>query len=468
MSEYDELQPNAVDMETAFLGAVLGDPSLVAEYADVLEPGDFFLIRNAWVWEAVLALSARRDDIDNATVSEELKGRGRLVDVGGPAYILKLMVQGGLSIYAGTYAQLILRASFRRKALLMAQDIAKTATNGDIDAEGILARVDALASRLHTAMPTEASYHAGAHAQDDYEAIVATRVSEQSPENFTVHLDSLERYVPAIKPGKLIVISGLSGHGKTIMMEEWAEWLAMLGHRVLYVTTELTAEDHLDRRYTRHSEMSYARIITPTETVQTSIRGLRAKLGAWQHNIDFWEVNEPGHESVIAQMRRAFQHGRRVFFVDYFWEILADDQRSTVDRAVKALHTFAKTTNSLVVVGSQLTETEHGLRTYGTRRLDQKAAVHLQIGRAERLKVPAVYTVNGRVVEVDVGEPDRFRDLEIVKNTYGPAHVAVRIFMDGERLRFVDEQFVSYGVTKTARVEQSAAVDMAAVFRGGE
>lgn len=469
MADYTGEQPNTAELEEKFLAACFIAPEMVADFADTLQPGDFFIIRHAWVWEAMVTLHGQGMNIDNATVAEEMKARGRLAEVGGPAGIIKLMCHPPTYYYAPTYAEMIRRAAYRRKALALASDMAKQAWSADITERDIQARIEGLVARLRAALPGDDGYHEGEHAQTDYEAIIAARLHEGAPDNFPVHLDALERYIPVIKPGKLVVLSGLSGHGKTIFMEEWAEWLAMLGNRVLYVTTELTAEDHLDRRYTRHSALPYQRIIAPTDEVKAAIEALRAKLGTWQHNLDFWEVNELGHEQVIAQMRRAHQHGRRAFFVDYFWEILEDDQRSTIDAAVKALHTFAKTTDSLVVVGSQLTETEHGLRTYGTRRLEQKCAVHLQIGRADKLKVPATYRLNGRVIELEAGEPDRFRELTIVKNTYGPAHVSVKLFLDGERLRFVDESLIGYGVARANRTPAATVTpDVLDVFRGGE
>lgn len=72
MTHYEELAPNVTDIEATFLSAMFITPDLVVQYADRLKPGDFFLTRNAWVWEAMCALAERGEGIDNATVSEEL------------------------------------------------------------------------------------------------------------------------------------------------------------------------------------------------------------------------------------------------------------------------------------------------------------------------------------------------------------------------------------------------------------
>lgn len=470
MTHYEELAPNVTDIEATFLSAMFITPDLVVQYADRLKPGDFFLTRNAWVWEAMCALAERGEGIDNATVSEELKRGGRLTEIGGPTYILKIMTTPGVALYADSYANLILRAAFRRKALAVASDLAKCAYNMDMTEEDLMVRLETLSARLRQAMPGDDGYHVGERAQLDYEDIINARLQDSVPDNFAVHLEALEHHVPAIKPGKMVVISGLSGHGKTILMEEWAEWLAMLGNRVLYITTELTAEDHLDRRYVRHAGLSYARIIAPTDDVRARIHELRERLGAWQHNLDFWEVSEPGYERVIAQMRRAHQHGRRAFFVDYFWEILEDDQRLTIDRAVKALHAFAKTTGSLVVVGSQVSETEQGLRIYGTRRLNHKAALHLQLQPSEKAKVTETYRLGERIIEVEPGGRLPWKTVRIEKNTFGPEGVEIKLFMDGARFRFVDESQVAYGLPPAPRNAAQAAPKFLGdeeVWRGG-
>ncbi|GIV82083.1 MAG: hypothetical protein KatS3mg051_1437 [Anaerolineae bacterium] len=440
------------ELEQALLATIMYYPECADAVVGVVNERDFYIQRHGWIWQAIVALRARGDSPDVFAVSAELRRMGKLAETEEP-YLTYLLGRPGTPEAVTTYANLLQRASYRRKLVLLAQDIARRAFDEETDEVALQERLEELVRRARQTLPVQSCLARGSLAQEYYENLIRERVEQRVPDVFPVHVNALERYVPPIKPGRLVIVSGLSGHGKTIFMEQWAEWLAMLGHRVLYITTELTAEDHLDRRYVRHTGLPYSNLLQPTENDLNAVVAARSQLGSWQHNIDFWETQGAAQDAVLTQMRRAHQFGVRAFFVDYFWEILADNQHSTVDSAVRALHQLAVSTKSLVVVGSQLTETNDGLRTYGTRRLEQKAALHLRLEPAEKVKVLTTYRVDDRVIEAEPDEPDPMRHLAIVKNTYGPAHVSVRIFLDGERLRFVDEEYVGYGAPRSLAPE---------------
>ena len=179
----------------------------------------------------------RGDGIDNLTLCEEIKRiPARLAEIGGAAYITRLQTCSSNPFtypeVIRTYAQFILTESYRRKANAMASDIAKSVQNSEIPPHDIQTRIETMTTRLRTALPGESDYHAGKEAHAEYTQIIQARMADDAPENFMMYYDGFEPYVASIKPGKLVVISGLSGYGKTIFMEEWAEWLAMLGHRV--------------------------------------------------------------------------------------------------------------------------------------------------------------------------------------------------------------------------------------------
>lgn len=79
-----------VQAEKAVLGAVLASATR-AQVGD-LRPEDFSEPAHQHIWEAVCGLFAQGASVDHLSLSESLKVRGRLVEVGGPAYIMRLDV----------------------------------------------------------------------------------------------------------------------------------------------------------------------------------------------------------------------------------------------------------------------------------------------------------------------------------------------------------------------------------------
>ena len=68
----DQLAPHSIEAEESVLGSVLLNPKALLEVAAFLQPDDFYIVRHAWIWEAVLNLHNRRDPIDFTTVVNEL------------------------------------------------------------------------------------------------------------------------------------------------------------------------------------------------------------------------------------------------------------------------------------------------------------------------------------------------------------------------------------------------------------
>ena len=68
----DRMAPHSVEAEEAVLGSVLLNSDSLFEVASFLQPDDFFIVRNSWVWEAS-PLARRNEQIDYVTVVEELR-----------------------------------------------------------------------------------------------------------------------------------------------------------------------------------------------------------------------------------------------------------------------------------------------------------------------------------------------------------------------------------------------------------
>ncbi len=78
------MAPHSLEVEEAVLGSILIDPDALYRVV-FLSGGDFFLVKNKWVWEAITALNERREPVDFLTVCEELERRGQLAEIGGQA-----------------------------------------------------------------------------------------------------------------------------------------------------------------------------------------------------------------------------------------------------------------------------------------------------------------------------------------------------------------------------------------------
>ena len=112
----EKTMPNNLEAEEAVLGALLIDPDAIIKAAPIVRTEDFYLEKNAWIYEAVMVLHERREPVDFLTVVAELERQNKLNDVGGAAYISALINAVPTAVHVERYAQIVERMSTLRRA----------------------------------------------------------------------------------------------------------------------------------------------------------------------------------------------------------------------------------------------------------------------------------------------------------------------------------------------------------------
>lgn len=440
------LPPNSPEAEEAILGSVLLNPDELDDVRDLLTPDDFFIVRNGWVWEAICAIYDRDDQVDYVTVVDELRARGKLSEIGGAAQITYLINHTPASLYAGAYAALVERTAFRRLAQDTARELHMQAQGGG-DIHDLRQYIDDAFVRLIERSPGDDAMLRGRDALTYYADVLKARTQEDAPDLLSLPWESFARQVPGIKPGKVVLVSGFSGQGKTLFLEGLADWWAMLGHRVFYITTELTREDMLDRMVCRHTGIPYIEVASKTADAQKVMRRFASEVAGWLPNIDYWETNGADAQAIYAQIRRAIKHGRRIIFVDYLSEAVGfqtkgRELKDAIDGFFRTVHDLAKRTGADFFIASQQSPTDHGPRVFGSSIPNQKAALHVRL-EMDKAKTSKLYTVDDRLITVREDEFDPMMRAVFEKNNFGPTTPDALLFRDGARYRFLDEGQVS-------------------------
>jgi replicative DNA helicase len=120
--------------ERAVLGAIVMDSSVLSMVAEQVISEDFADPAHAHIFAAMLGLDSKQQKIDPLTVAEELKVRGQLSSVGGPAYLQQLDQTVPFAHNAVEYARIIKDQSTRRALAMTGREIHELASQetGDV------------------------------------------------------------------------------------------------------------------------------------------------------------------------------------------------------------------------------------------------------------------------------------------------------------------------------------------------
>lgn len=131
--------PHSREAEEGTVGAVLINPEIHSDVAAFLKDTDFYIERHKWLWQVFGELTASGTPIDLLTITEALDRKGRLTEIGGPAFLTSLINQVPSSLNAESYGRIVEGHSIRRKMIAAANQIASYAYDEKQNVEVIAA-----------------------------------------------------------------------------------------------------------------------------------------------------------------------------------------------------------------------------------------------------------------------------------------------------------------------------------------
>jgi len=110
---FDRLPPHNLDAERGVIGAILLNPIVCDDIAEIVRDGDFYAESNRIIFKHLITMHSSGSGIDVMLLVEHLKTAGDFEAAGGEAYLAELMTSVHVTAHAGHYAKIV-----RDKAVL--------------------------------------------------------------------------------------------------------------------------------------------------------------------------------------------------------------------------------------------------------------------------------------------------------------------------------------------------------------
>jgi replicative DNA helicase len=136
--EYGRIPPQAIDLEEAVLGAIMLEKDAVIAVLDILKPESFYKDAHQKMYQAIIDLSTRQQPIDILTVTEELKKRELLTEIGGALYITQLTSRIASAAHLEYHARIVAQKFIQRELIRVASEIQAKAYDESNDVDELL------------------------------------------------------------------------------------------------------------------------------------------------------------------------------------------------------------------------------------------------------------------------------------------------------------------------------------------
>ena len=239
--------PHDVEAEEAVLGSLLIDPDALYRVASFLRPEDFYIQKNGWIYEAILSLHERREPVDFVTLRNELEARGLLEEVGGAAYLARLIDTVPTAIHVEAYGRIVEEAAIRRRLISAASDIAQLAYQEGQEIGEVLDRAEQSLFAISQRRITRDLVPIQDVVRPFYDRIEYLYTHQGEPLGVPTGFIDLDRLLGGLQKSDLIIVAARPGVGKTSLCLSIARNAARMGKHVAIFSLEMSAEQVVQR-----------------------------------------------------------------------------------------------------------------------------------------------------------------------------------------------------------------------------
>lgn len=120
-----KIPPQSIEAEESLLSGILIDNNTLLDIIDILSPEDFYRSVHQKIFSGIVELFSKNEPVDLVTLTNALKERGNLEEIGGATYLATLVDTVPLAVNAKHYAKIVHDKATLRRLIGKANEIAK-------------------------------------------------------------------------------------------------------------------------------------------------------------------------------------------------------------------------------------------------------------------------------------------------------------------------------------------------------
>lgn len=243
LSTVDRLPPQAIEAEQAVLGAIILEGESITKAIEVLSPDDFYKESHRKIYTAMLDLFDKNEAIDLITVSEHLKDKGELEEVGGIAYLSQLATVVPTSANIRYHAKLVREKALLRALIRSCTEIISKVYEMPEDAEEMVDYAERLIFEISEKRTNTNFYQMKDVVKNTFKMIENMYDKKAVITGVPSGFKDLDELTSGFQPGDLIIIGGRPGMGKTAFSLNIAQHLSVeLNEPVAFFSLEMSKE----------------------------------------------------------------------------------------------------------------------------------------------------------------------------------------------------------------------------------
>ena len=255
--------PQSLEAEESVLGGIMLDNTVIDRVIGVLQPDDFYRGAHRKVFRAMVDLTERSEPVDLITLSETLKARGQLAEVGGAAYLAELTERVPTAANAVHYAKIVRERSILRGLIEASTEIAMRGYQARDNVDELLDHAEQLIFGIQERKVKQAFAKLSEVLVESIKTIERLYEQKQAVTGVPTGFADLDALTAGLQPSDLIIVAGRPSMGKTAFVLCIAEHAALRTDTgVAIFSLEMAKEQLAMRMLCSEARVDLARVRT--------------------------------------------------------------------------------------------------------------------------------------------------------------------------------------------------------------
>jgi replicative DNA helicase len=207
--------PQSLEAEESILSAILVDNDTLPEILEILSPKDFYRSSHQKTFTAMTELFSRNEPVDLVTLTNILRERGWLEEIGGATYLANLVDTVPLAVNAQHYAKIVHDKACLRQLIEKSNAIAKRCFEDRGDVENVIDYAESSIFEISENKIKPSFYPIGKIIELNIDALEERQGNKALVTGVATGFTKLDELTAGLQKSDLIILAGRPGMGKT-------------------------------------------------------------------------------------------------------------------------------------------------------------------------------------------------------------------------------------------------------------
>lgn len=222
-----KVPPQVLEAEQSVLGSVLIENESIFRVIEVIRVEDFYREAHRKIYQAMLDLNTKGEPVDLLTLSELLKSRGELEEIGGHSYLAQLTDAVPTAANLLSYTRLVKDKSILRGLMKVATDIVTRGYESDAEVEQLLDQAEREIFSISERKFRPSYFPIKEIIKENFKTIDRLYTQKGMLTGVPTGLTKFDELTCGLQPSELIVLAGRPGMGKSALALNIAEHAAV-------------------------------------------------------------------------------------------------------------------------------------------------------------------------------------------------------------------------------------------------